>query len=45
MIWNYNIGGLGGMGIFIISFSPIYALLSGSLLNWLVQHSRNPVTT
>ncbi|WP_066381043.1 hypothetical protein [Anabaena sp. CA = ATCC 33047] len=40
-ILGYNIGGLPGMGGFIVSFSPIYALFSGSVLNWLVQHSRN----
>ncbi|AFY48720.1 hypothetical protein Nos7524_2904 [Nostoc sp. PCC 7524] len=38
---GYNIGGLPGMGIFIVSFSPIYAVLSGSILSWLVQQSRN----
>ncbi|WP_323245914.1 hypothetical protein [Nodularia spumigena] len=45
LILGYNIGGLPGMGIFIMIFSPIYAVLSGSLLDWLVKHSRNPVTT
>lgn len=44
-ILGYNIGGLTGMGIFIVSFSPIYGVLSGSVLNWLVQQSRNPVNT
>ncbi len=45
LILGYNIGGLPGMSIFILTFSPIYAVLSGSLLNWLVQRSRNSVTT
>lgn len=40
-IQGYNIGGLPGMGIFIVSFSPIYAVLSGSILSWLVQQRRN----
>lgn len=43
-ILGYNIGGLPGMGVFIISFSPIYAVLSGTLLDWLVQHNRNQTT-
>jgi hypothetical protein len=45
LLLGYNIGGLSGMSIFILSFSPIYAVLSGSVLNLLVHHSRNLVTT
>jgi hypothetical protein len=44
-ILGYNIGGIPGIGLFIVSFSPIYAVLSGSLLNWLMQHRKNPVNT
>ncbi|MBE9198325.1 MULTISPECIES: hypothetical protein [unclassified Nodularia (in: cyanobacteria)] len=32
-----NISGLPTMGVFIVIFSLIYAVLSGSLLHWLVQ--------
>lgn len=40
-----NISGLPTMGGFIVIFSLIYAVLSGSLLHWLVQRSRNSVPT
>lgn len=39
---GYNIGGIPGMGAFIVSFSPIYAIFTGIILSRLVQHSRNP---
>lgn len=45
LILGYNIGDLPGMSIFILTFSPIYAVLTGSLLNWLVQGSRNSAIT
>jgi hypothetical protein len=32
-----NIGGISGMGLFIVSFSPIYAIASGMIFNWLVS--------
>ncbi|AFZ22743.1 hypothetical protein Cylst_0393 [Cylindrospermum stagnale PCC 7417] len=39
-IQGYNIGGLVGLGIFIISFSPIYAVLTGSIFSWLLSDNR-----
>lgn len=43
LIGGYNIGGIPGIGIFIVSFSPIYAILSGITFNWLI--SRSPSTS
>ncbi|WP_427158095.1 hypothetical protein ACQFX9_20565 [Aliinostoc sp. HNIBRCY26] len=38
---GYNIGGLPGMGAFVVSFSPIYAISSGIIFGWLRQQNRN----